>query len=416
MKPALRPRPLPWALVMTAWLGAASASHAQDISGDITYWHHFTSQSEFEGMENIMAAFQERFPDVEVTQENIPNAEYMSKITAAIVADSKPDTAMVTANRFPDMHAMGGLVDLTEKIDQWPLKQYFPEDRWEAVTADGKTYAVPAFAFVNWVYYRTDYLEEAGLDGPPDTYDEFVEACVALTNADENRYGFGLRAGDGGQTFLLDVLQSFGVPIVTDGEMDFPRENAIEAIQWYSDLYTKHKCVPPSAPNDSYRQIMEAFRTGQTAMVWHHTGSFKEISDAVPSENFMTSIRPAGPAARVAQVAYAYNGIMNSENEDASWAWVSFWGEADPAIALLEATGYFPASTDVVTDPRITSEPKYDAAAATLEFGTPPPSFPGADGWARSVALAEFQKVLVGTATVEEAVDAMIAGLDKTMN
>ncbi|MEM7022855.1 MAG: sugar ABC transporter substrate-binding protein [Pseudomonadota bacterium] len=397
-------------------LGLAAAASAQEVSGDITYWHHFTSQSEFEGLENIMASFKERYPDVEVSQENIPNAEYMSKITAAVVADSKPNTAMVTANRFPDMHAMGGLVDITARIDDWPLKKDFPEDRWTAVTADGKIYAVPAFAFVNWVYYRTDFFEEAGLDGPPDTFDEFVEACVALTDAENNRYGFGLRAGDGGQSFMIDVLQAFGVPIATDGQMDFPRDKAIDAIQWYSDLYTKHKCVPPSAPNDSYRQIMEAFRTGQTAMVWHHTGSFKEIAGAIPEDKFMTSIRPAGPAARVAQVAYAYNGIMDPENEDASWAWISYWGEADPAIALLEATGYFPASTSVVEDPRIAGDPKYKAAADTLAFGSPPPSFPGADGWARSVMLSEFQKVLVGTATVEEAVDAMIEGLEKTMN
>ncbi len=394
----------------------AGAATAQEVSGEINYWHHFTSQSEFEGMENIMAAFQERYPDVEVTQENIPNAEYMSKFTAAVVSGSRPDTAMVTADRFPDMNAMNGLTEITERVNNWPLKKDFPENRWEAVTANGKIYAVPAFAFVGWTYYRTDFFEEAGLDGPPTTFDEFVEACVALTNAEENRYGFGLRAGDGGQGFIVEVLEAFGVPLVTDGEIDFPRDKAIAAIQWYSDLFTKHKCVPPSAPNDSYRQIMEGFRTGQTAMVWHHTGSFKEISDALPADKFMTAVRPAGPEAHVAQVSYAYNGIMDPENEDASWQWISFWGEADPAIALLEATGYFPASTAVVADPRIVDEPKYEAAAKTLEFGRPPPSFPGAGGWSSSVALTEFQKILVGTATVEEAVDAMIDGLEKTIN
>ena len=36
-----------------------------------------------------MALFKQKYPDIAVTQENIPNPEYMSKMTAAVVANAQ---------------------------------------------------------------------------------------------------------------------------------------------------------------------------------------------------------------------------------------------------------------------------------------------------------------------------------------
>ena len=66
-------------------------------------------------------------------------------------------------------------------------------------------------------------------------------------------------------------------------------------MRFYTELYTKHKVAPPSAPNDSYRQIMEAFRAGQTAMLWHTTGSLGELGQSLkPVEQFMSAVPPKG--------------------------------------------------------------------------------------------------------------------------
>jgi multiple sugar transport system substrate-binding protein len=266
------------------------------------------------------------------------------------------------------------------------------------------------------MYYRKDYFEEAGLSGPPKTFDEFVAACRKLTDPAKGRYAFGMRGGAGAFKYVIDVMEAFGSPIVKDGQAAIDKAAAVEAITFYSSLFLKEKVAPPSAPNDSYRQIMEGFRTGQTAMVWHHTGSLIEISAALkPGEQFATAPMPAGPKAHIARVAYAGNGIMKDDNVDAAWDWISFWGEKDAAIALLEATGYFPASTAALEDERIKSNPIYQAASQTLDFGRLPNSFVGAAGWSENVVNPTFQSVLTGQLTPEQAVDRMIEGLETAL-
>ncbi len=384
-------------------------------SGDVVYWHHFAAQAVVVGFERVVELFGEAYPEIDLSSETIPNADFMQKFTAAVVADSRPDTTMVSAERFPDMHAMGGLVDLTDRIESWPRRSAFPDDRFESVSADGRIYGVPAFSFVNWVYYRKDWFEEAGIEEPPETMEDFLDAALKITDPARGRYGFGMRGGDGGAPYITDMMRAWGSPIVEDGEVALDRQTAIEAVRFYAELYTKHNVVPPSAPNDSYRQIMEGFKTGQTGMVWHHTGSLQEIRTAFPDGNFGTMVRPAGPAARIAQVSYLYNGLMSERNADAAWEWVSFWGEAEPSLAFLELTGYVPVATDVLADPRLTDDPIYAAATRTMEFGVGPLSFIGADGWERTVVTPEFQKILTGTSTVEDAVDQMLLGLERTL-
>lgn len=382
---------------------------------NINYWHHFTSPTEFKGLERVVKLFQERYPDITLTQENIPNPEWMSKVTAAVVSGSKPDTAMVTADRAFDMVNMGGLIDLTEKITDWEKYKLYDDKTWTGVTVNEKLYGLPLFTFVDWMYYRKDWFDEAGIAGPPQSFEEMTEIAVKLTDPSKNRFGFGLRGASGGQSLILDVLKAFGNKIVEDGKPAMDRQKTLQALEWYSGLFTNLKVAPPSAPNDSYRQIMEGFKTGQTAMIWHHTGSLTEIRTAMPEGSFMTAMRPAGPAERFARVTYQFNGIMNPERQDAGWDWLTFWSEPDAGIALLEETGYFPSNPEVAKDPRIQSNPIYTAAVETVKIGQLPVRFTGGPGWEETVVLPEFQKILVGQTTVADATDAILSGLEATL-
>lgn len=268
------------------------------------------------------------------------------------------------------------------------------------------------FLFVDWLYYRQDWFDEAGL-APPTTWEEFQEAAIALTDPDQGRYGFGLRGGDGGHDHVINIMRSYGgLSIDDEGVPIIERDAAIEAIGFWAGLFTNYEVAPPSAPNDSYSQIMQAFRTGQTGMLLHHTGSLAEILGDLTTDQVSTTLPPAGPGEHVVRVAPQYNSILTTDNEDAAWAWLTHWQDPDVSIQFLETTGYFPASTEAANDPRITDNPIYDAAREAIEIGTLPLQFVGAPGWARTSVLPAFQQVLTDQATPQEAVDQMIADLE----
>ena len=77
------------------------------------------------------------------------------------------------------------------------------------------------------MYYRADWFKEAGLQ-PPKTFDDFQNAAIKLTDPSKNRFGFGMRGAGGGEGLLIEVMRSFGSPIVDDkGQpaMDKPEGN-----------------------------------------------------------------------------------------------------------------------------------------------------------------------------------------------
>ena len=386
---------------------AALAPHQAFSQGTaLSYWHTFTSQSEFAGLDDILALFAKAHPDIAINPEAIPNPEFMAKITAAVVSGSRPNVTALSSERFQDLRAMGALLDLTDRIASWERRADFDDARFDSITHEGRLYGVPAFSFVDWIYYRKDWFDEAGI-ATPTTLAEFRDAAIKLTD------GFGLRGGPGGQDIVINMMEAFGASLMhEDGSISLDRETAIAGIDFWAGLMFRDKAVPPSAPNDGFRQIIEGFQTGQTAMVYHHTGSFQDIASKLePGVQFGTIPIPTGPAKRVARLAYAYHAITNEDQVDASWEWAKFWGEPDAAVAFLGKTGYFPASSVAAKDERIAGNPLYASASATLEFGIRRPSFPGYAGWAEGTVLPAFQRVLIGEATPEQAVDEIIAGL-----
>jgi len=401
----------------TAASAPAATPKPSALTGTVSYWHTFTSQSEMDGLAKVTKAFKDKYPNVTVNSENVPNADFMAKFTLAVQGGGKPETTMISSVRLPDMAAMGGLVDLTSRVATWDQRQYLPDERFKDATINGKIYGVPSFAFIDWMYYRADWFKEAGL-APPKTFDEFQNAAIKLTDPSKNRFGFGMRGAGGGEGMVIAVIRSFGSPIVDDkGQPAMDRQKATDALRWFSELFTKHKAVPPSVTNDSFQQIMTGFTTGQTAMLWHHTGSLIDVGTALGADSgkFGTLPRPAGPAAHIADVSYSYNGMSDPKNADADWAWIDHWAQSDTQITFLESTGYFPSSTKVAEDARVQKNPYYAAAIETLKFGGPAPAFPGSSNWGLTVVLPNFQRVLLGEIKPEEAIDNMMKGLDKAV-
>ena len=76
----------------------------------------------------------------------------------------------------------GAFLPLNEYIDDYPTLKMVPKEVWNAVTVDGKIYAIPKYYPKNYLptpIIRKDWLDKLGLEMPAN-YEELKEVAVAF--------------------------------------------------------------------------------------------------------------------------------------------------------------------------------------------------------------------------------------------
>ncbi len=380
-------------------------------TGVVNYWNHFTSPVERAGFEAVTAAFKKDFPAIDLKVEAIQNPDWMTKYITAVQAKSGPDALMVTANRVSDMSRIGGLTDLTVRAKSWdPFFKINGKDAINGLSYIGKNMAVPCFTFIDWMYYRKDYLAAAGIKSAPKTLEEFRLAAIEMTNPDKKRYGFGLRGGAGGGGYISSLMHAMNGPLIDkNGKSILELDAAVDALRFWVHLGTKDKCIPPTAATDGYAQFQGAFQKGDTGMIFHHTGSFVEVGKALKyGIEVETSAMPTGPKSGVGAISPLGNGIFKgSSNPDAAWTFATYWGDTKAQVEFLKATGYYGTSKEAAKDDFVVKNPQYKVALAGLDNYWTAYTFPGVENWQINTCLVEFQKALTGKQTPEQAARAI---------
>lgn len=209
-------------------------------------------------------------------------------------------------------------------------------------TVDGQQYALPWFGAVYMLYYRTDLLEQAGVDVPK-TWDDYVAAAQTIQE----------KTGVTGTTFigkrddpLLDeywsVAWSYGAEIVnedlTQSLMDSPE--AVEALTVWSK-------VLPYAPQDAlasdWPAAAAAFSEGTTGMMIN----FSDTSDALiaPTSKVAGKVGfaalPSGPTGKSTPNLGGWGlGISSqSPNQQAAFDFIAWATSAEQQQAGLANGG-----------------------------------------------------------------------------
>jgi ABC-type glycerol-3-phosphate transport system substrate-binding protein len=104
-------------------------------------------------------------------------------------------------------------------------------------------------------------LKQAGFDKPPTTWDELQKVAIAVTQAGEGkRYGIGfcMRQGPAIIGHWVSFLRSNGGKFFDSktNEIFINNAAAVEALQFYGDLLTKYKVVPPDAVTWEWDEII----------------------------------------------------------------------------------------------------------------------------------------------------------------
>lgn len=365
----------------------------------------------------LVKEFNDTHPTIEVRYQLIALAQYHDRLLTAIASGSAPDAARMKDPWIGEFVANDLLVALDKYVDRWVGKDDVIPNLWNTgrVNSTGPVFMLPHQYITFYLYYRKDYLKAAGLS-VPGNFDQFVEAAKKLTSPEQNRYGFGLRGGAGGQDQWLAFMLAGGCKMTNEkGEITADSDVCIAANQRYIDLFRTQKVAPPSAPNDAFAQIVGAFQAGITGFAAHHVGSALSMSDKL-GKNVGVMAMPVAAGAKPATMAAVTGNVLfkASKSQDAAWTFVS-WLTRPKAMDLMSRSknGQLPVLKSVAAQSFYQTNPFFKLSIDLANYAVTWPSVPGAGVVTSQLWMTEMQKALIGQTTSKDMMAAIATALRK---
>jgi len=273
--------------------------------------HFIEAQNAYFTDSVLLAAAKNNF---EAEVQLFPWGDYQQKQNAAIEAKTLPDIILGISNaRYAALGILEDVDDLFREIGETGGGWY--EANEANVTVNGKAVGIPFHNEPQVMYYRSDIFSEAGYTVPPKDMDEFVAMTVDVTDPAKGIYGFGNTFADvpDGNNIFWGFLWAYGGKVQDEnGEIVFNSQESIDALTWYTDLYTKHKVMPEAVTSWDDTGNNKAWLAGQCACIYNSGSILNNMRTDDPgfAEHVVVGPTPAGPAGPKTFQGGSTTGIM----------------------------------------------------------------------------------------------------------
>jgi multiple sugar transport system substrate-binding protein len=218
-------------------------------------------------------------------------------------------------------------------------------------TVDGVLTGVPIVTEQEVLYYRKDLLEAAGL-AVPTTLDELKAAAEALTDKDNEIYGFVAR---GQRSPLVTQFSSFLYSMGGDWfdenrQATINTPEALAAIDLYATLLREYG--PPGVLNMSWPQAVAVFAQGNAALYTDASSIYANVLDpelSAVADKTGVAVFPAGPAGSVMYNVTSWGLAMHSgsQNKEAACEFIK-WATSKEIVSRTQSEGAVPGARDSV--------------------------------------------------------------------
>lgn len=409
-----------------------AAAHPARRAGSATVnlrFSYWMAGIELAAFKRVLPRFEQLNPGIKITLVDVGPASNnwgQQKVETMIAGNNAPDVMQLNTGQFEAFAAKGALL---------PLDSYFKRDHINpsalyvpgtlpGISYGGKIYGTPRFLSTHCVIYNKDKFKQAGVPFPKSgwTWNDFRSAALKLTNAGKHQWGFGMTnnvwnwiafvGGNGGQVISADRKHC----LLNDPKV-------IEALQFFFDLQSKDKVVPPPGsvpPGQSFAG--DQFIAGTVAMCMVGPWERPTLAAAKLKFQWDAVTTPVSPHThRTATAVYTDQFSVSSAtaHPNEAWQFAKWLGSEDYHRRWLDAFG--PSSIDAVRS--VVALPKfanYDGHSIQpflqeLKVGSPPPiNFPVGEQ-VQNIWDQEFQLVQLGEETAATAVQKITPKIDATL-
>ncbi|CAA9378593.1 MAG: hypothetical protein AVDCRST_MAG60-698 [uncultured Nocardioides sp.] len=245
--------------------------------------------SECETIQILTNAFNEE-NEHGITVERLGGAEwdsYYDTLNAAYAGGDPPDVAVMHGSSLTDYTERNLLVELDDHLELTGADiDDAAETAREAVTYEGRTYGLPFDLHAALVHQNVDLFKQAGLvddDGKPmipTSAEEFLEHAKQMKDKTGKNYFGAARVNDGlGVHMWRSLVEQQGASVLSeDGKtanIDTPE--ARTALDFMDQVFGEY-----ADPDQTYDAADQAFRKGETAMLFNGTWVVDQYDKEMP--------------------------------------------------------------------------------------------------------------------------------------
>lgn len=317
-----------------------------------------TSPQRTEVLEGMIAKFEEANPDVTVEVTSLPWGQAFEKLATMVQGGQIPDVVEMP-DRWLSLYANNNqLVDLGTYMGGWPDGSELNDRALQYGSYVNDTmYMVPYGFYLRAMFWNKKLFAEAGLDGPPETMDDFMAASEAISALD-GKTGYCMRGGPGGANgYVMMMANMMGHDDYFDdeGSSNLNSPEAIAGLQFLVDMY-QNGYVPKDSVNWGFNEIVAGFYSGTCAMLDQDPDALIAIAERMNEEDFAVAPMPLGPAGKsFPTIGYAGWAMFEaSESKDEAAALIGHLSSRESNLAWAKFVGVIPIHQGAEQDPAFT--------------------------------------------------------------
>jgi len=326
------------------------------LSGNVVLWHSW-KESEIPALNEVIASFQEQYPDVTFEVLYTPHEDLRGKFETAAATGGGPTVLIGSADWGPAFYDAQLVEDVSERAGEEFLSG-INEAALDAVRYNDALIGLPHTIKGVLMFRNTSIIPEA-----PATFDDLLAAAQEATEGDV--FGASLERG---LFFSAGHLTGLGGQLLD--ENGDPAFNTEEGVEWVNLLDSFSEAGPAEYDTDN---DINLFRAGRAGIVIDGSWNMTAFAEAIGAENLAIDPWPAhgdGKLSGYVQTEDLFLSANAGDDADAGWAFMEHFMSSE-AQEILAGVGHIPAITAVeVTDPMM------QQAVSVFETGVAFPVIP----------------------------------------
>jgi multiple sugar transport system substrate-binding protein/arabinosaccharide transport system substrate-binding protein len=291
----------------------------------------------------------------------IPYAQLFDKVLANLAAGTgAPDMVGIEIGAFSRFMkgniASKGLVDLTPLVGA-QRKEFV---RWEPYMYKGRLYGVESGLSPSGLYYREDFLTQAGIKAPLATYNDLIAAGRILLKKQNRRI---LLVGRSDTAIFLQMFQQLGGNIFdASGNLTLDDPRAVQVLEWLVKGAKENLFFTP--PDEYGAPALVSLKVGKVAgalMPDWYSGYILKLYVKQEAGKWRVQNLPVWSSGgrRLATLGGTGFAITKqSKHPQLVWSLLHYtYMTEENQVKRFQELNYFPTMKEAWHDPRVTSAP-----------------------------------------------------------